>query len=658
MNRIKLDDFLTFKFLSDMKFNDKGLGSLLVTNMDSDNNNYRSYLYWFENGKLNQLTGSGYEGPYQWIPDKDEIVFISRKDKENDKLRESGEEITSFYHIGVHGGEAVEKFKILRNVSDFRIVRDGLYLCYYNIDLNKVRFDELDEDVVDFEKKRYKEQEEFVVFEEIPFWGNGEGVNSKFRNHLGIYDEEKDKFKKIVKDDWDVTAFGTLGNLVIFAFNEYQDKMDIHSKIAYYDICSRETTVLDIGEYIIDDIKFISDKEAILLGTDGKKYGINQDRSIFRVDFESREVTEIYSHDGGVIGNPILSDSKYGGGKTMYVESGFIYLNCTENNESRIVKIDTEGNVIWQSNYLDSIDDFCIFKNNIYVIGFNDMNLQEIYKIDKDVEKVSEFNKHIHDKDVRPVESITFKNRSGGLVDGYIITPSSYEKGKKYPTILNIHGGPKMQYGKIFFHEMQFWANEGYVVIFCNPRGSHGKCDDFADIRGKYGSIDYEDIMDFVDYCIENYEYIDKDRMGVTGGSYGGFMTNWIIGKTDMFKAAVSQRGIASWITMFTASDIGYYFVDDQTGATVWDNHDEMWNMSPLKYANKVKTPTLFIHSEEDFRCPSIESIQMFTALKYFGVDTRMCLFKNENHGLSRGGRPKSRVRRMIEITEWFNKHI
>jgi len=229
---------------------------------------------------------------------------------------------------------------------------------------------------------------------------------------------------------------------------------------------------------------------------------------------------------------------------------------------------------------------------------------------------------------------------------------------KKMPTILDIHGGPKTVYGDVLYHEMQYWANEGYVVIFTNPRGSDGRDNDFADIRGKYGTIDYEDIMDFVDVAIEKYSVIDETRMGVTGGSYGGFMTNWIIGHTDRFKAAATQRSISNWFSFFGTSDIGYFFGEDQTASTPWNNPELMWLQSPIKYADKINTPTLIIHSHEDYRCWTPDAYQMFTALKYFGIDSKMVAFKGENHELSRGGKPKHRVRRLKEITEWMNRYL
>jgi acylaminoacyl-peptidase len=172
--------------------------------------------------------------------------------------------------------------------------------------------------------------------------------------------------------------------------------------------------------------------------------------------------------------------------------------------------------------------------------------------------------------------------------------------------------------------------------------------------------VDYEDLMSVVDHALGEFPFIDPARLGVTGGSYGGFMTNWIIGHTDRFRAACSQRSISNWISKFCTTDIGYYFNKDQLGKTPWEENgnDRLWWHSPLRYADRAVTPTLFIHSEEDYRCWLAEGLQMFTALRYHGVDSRLVLFHGENHELSRSGKPLHRIRRLQEILNWFEKHL
>jgi acylaminoacyl-peptidase len=255
-------------------------------------------------------------------------------------------------------------------------------------------------------------------------------------------------------------------------------------------------------------------------------------------------------------------------------------------------------------------------------------------------------------------EHLSFTDADGFVVDGWVMRPAGYVPGSAYPAILNIHGGPKGAFGDIFFHEMQYWAGQGYFVLYCNPRGSSGKGNAFAELRGAYGTYDYDDLMRFTDLCLERYPDIDQARLGVTGGSYGGFMTNWIIGHTSRFKAAASQRSISNWISFAGTSDIGYLFAEDQIAASVEDAPEKLWWHSPLRCARRAVTPTLFIHSDEDYRCWIAEGYQMFTALRKRGVDTRMCVFHGENHELSRSGKPQHRLRRLSEITAWFDQRL
>lgn len=255
-------------------------------------------------------------------------------------------------------------------------------------------------------------------------------------------------------------------------------------------------------------------------------------------------------------------------------------------------------------------------------------------------------------------ETLYFLNTDGVDIDGFVMKPVGYEPGKRYPGILHIHGGPKMVFGPGFHHEMQLWAASGFFVCYCNPRGSCGKGNAFADLQGKYGEVDFRDLMEFTDEVLRRYPEIDADRMGVAGGSYGGFMTNWVIGHTDRFRCAVSQRSIANYVGDYLLSDIGYYYVPDQQLGTIWEHPENLWKASPLTYADRVKTPTLFIHADKDYRCTLANGLEMFAVLKLHGVESKLCMFYGENHGLSRERKPSNRISRLSEILHWMEEHL
>ena len=288
------------------------------------------------------------------------------------------------------------------------------------------------------------------------------------------------------------------------------------------------------------------------------------------------------------------------------------------------------------------------------------LKLPEVYLWDGgQLEQLTDFNgAALEGVTISVPERLTFTNTDGVDIDGFVMKPVGYEPGKRYPGILHIHGGPKMVFGPGFHHEMQLWAASGFFVCYCNPRGSCGKGNAFADLQGKYGEVDFRDLMEFTDEVLRRYPEIDADRMGVAGGSYGGFMTNWVIGHTDRFRCAVSQRSIANYVGDYLLSDIGYYYVPDQQLGTIWEHPENLWKASPLTYADRVKTPTLFIHADKDYRCTLANGLEMFAALKLHGVESKLCMFYGENHGLSREGKPSNRISRLREILHWREEHL
>lgn len=234
--------------------------------------------------------------------------------------------------------------------------------------------------------------------------------------------------------------------------------------------------------------------------------------------------------------------------------------------------------------------------------------------------------------------------------------PPDFDNKKKYPLILNIHGGPRTQYGYTWFHEMHTFAAKGYVVVYSNPRGSQGYGKVFADaITGKWGQPAHDDMMAVVDAVLEK-GFVDTDRLYVTGGSYGGYMTNWIITQTQRFRAAVTQRSISDLGTFFGTSDIGWDLVDEFKG-TPWEKPELYEKWSPLTYLKNIDTPLMIIHSENDLRCPMEQAERLFAPLKYMGKEVRLVRFPESSHGLSRGGRPDRRIKRLDLMVEWFGKY-
>jgi dipeptidyl aminopeptidase/acylaminoacyl peptidase len=254
-------------------------------------------------------------------------------------------------------------------------------------------------------------------------------------------------------------------------------------------------------------------------------------------------------------------------------------------------------------------------------------------------------------------EEVWIDGPDGVRLQGWILLPPGFDPTKRYPAILEIHGGPMLQYGQTFFHEFHFLAGQGYVVFFTNPRGSRGYGNDFVSaIVGDFGGPAYADLMAWTDY-VAALPYVDENRLGVTGGSYGGYMTNWIVGHTDRFQGAVTQRSLSNLISFNGSSDV-WLFELLFAGKPAWEALEDYWRQSPLAYVGNVTTPTLIIHSEQDLRVAQEQAEQFFKALRSRGVKTELILFPEESHGLSRGGRTDRRVARLQHILRWFDEHV
>ena len=256
------------------------------------------------------------------------------------------------------------------------------------------------------------------------------------------------------------------------------------------------------------------------------------------------------------------------------------------------------------------------------------------------------------------MERLPYKSTDGWDIDGFLVKPVGWQPGKKYPMVLSIHGGPAGQYGVDWYHEFQVYAAKGWAVFFCNPRGSTGYGQKFErGIVNNWGGMDYQDIMAGVDAALKQNPWIDADRLGVTGGSYGGFMTNWIVGHTTRFKAAVTLRSVSNFISDDGTRDGAYGHEDDFKGF-LFDDFDQYWNASPLKYARNVKTPTLVLHSDNDYRVPLEQGEQWFRALKHYGVNAELVIFPRENHNLTRTGEPKHLVESLNWQCYWFDRFL
>jgi dipeptidyl aminopeptidase/acylaminoacyl peptidase len=304
---------------------------------------------------------------------------------------------------------------------------------------------------------------------------------------------------------------------------------------------------------------------------------------------------------------------------------------------------------------------FSVARDGAVYYVFGDMTSpDELYRVASDgrgKEKLTDFNGAFVDElEIVDAQRFAFGSFDGLGIDGWVMKPVGFREGRTYPLILNVHGGPHGQYGYGLSGFHQALAARGYVVLFMNPRGSTGRGQAFSDgVVGDIGGGDYQDIMTGLDYAIGRYKFIDAENMGVTGVSYGGYLTNWITTHTNRFKAAVPVSGISNLITQWTEGANALWYESDME-VMPFENYDRAWDVSPMKYIHGASTPTLFINGRWDFITSLNQADSMFVALKKLGVDTQIALYPEDGHGVH--NQPKHTADYHQRAIAWFDKYL
>jgi dipeptidyl aminopeptidase/acylaminoacyl peptidase len=657
MNQIKIDQFLDFRFISNLQTNcSQNRLAFLVAKSNIKKNEY-VYDLWKSDGlKHHKCVSLKNKSSYLFETDHT-LLFAYEKSKAEEK--KAKEEKVSFYYRYYLSDGRVEKAyefpfpgTILNVLNNQLLLKASLTSKQHHLYL-----DDKDE-----RKKFIKEDKDAKLYEdinEIPFYFNGTGHIANIRNQLFLYDIQSKTIKPLVDSDFNVGIVKVSDDLkkIYYTGSQTTGIKRLTTHIFCYHMDTHETEIL----YHEDDFSvtnmYLVNGSIIMAGTDMKDFGINQNPDFFILKHKKLELLTIYR---GSIGNSVGSDVRLGDSKKDVVVKDKLYFVSTVDDHCEIHSLDLNGTIKMDFQFNGAIDGLIYMNNQFYIVGQYRQKLQEIYQlhlIENKQLQLTRFNQSImKNKHIATPKEIIVKGLNH-VVKGFVLYPKDYDAKSTYPAILNIHGGPKTVYGKVYYHEMQYWANQGYFVCYANPRGSDGKGDAFADIRGKYGTIDYDDLMMFTDHVIQKIPQINTKQFFVTGGSYGGFMTNWIVGHNDRFKAAATQRSISNWLSFHGTSDIGFYFSKDQTAGHPMTDMDLLYEQSPIKYTKNVKTPLLFIHSDQDYRCPIEQAMQFYTLLKEQGLDTKFIWFKGETHELSRSGKPQARIKRLSDITTWFETH-
>ena len=602
-----------------------------VTRFDLEGDRYVSNIWMYRVGEdfYDSVTSGPSDFCPEWSPDGRRFLFLSRRGFGDD---EPGSSIWISDLIG-------EPRELIKS-------RDGFV---------KIRWAGIDKVLV---IERVGEREEDVKhIDALPVWFNGVGYVYSIRNVAYVVDVDSGFKSRVTPEgsyivDASISPDGTL-----IAYIERLDELRPYEMALVVKAVDGSWEKRFLEEYTLWSLEWSDNGLLAVLGHNRSR-GLSSHNKIYVVDPRDDRVVNILKGFQLNVSNTVNSDVR---GPSC--SSRFIWVG-----DEVVFQVSEAGKVVLYRAGLDiepekfleldnmSIDEFSVAGRRVFFTAMGFSIPKELYVYDESIVKVTRFNNGFID-DFLLVEPEHFKFRAsdGVEIDGWIYKPDGEGP---FPWILYIHGGPKTMFGYSFMEEFQLYVSSGYAVVITNPRGSDGYTEEFADIRGKYGERDYDDLMEAVDYVLERYPFLDRDRFGVAGGSYGGFMTNWVVTHTDRFRAAVTMRSICDWISMFGTTDIGFYFVEDQIGCTPIENIGKCVEKSPITYVSNVKTPTLIIHSVNDFRCWLDQALLFYTALKKVGVETRLVIFPNEDHDLSRKGKPKHRVERLWEILRWFGRWL
>jgi dipeptidyl aminopeptidase/acylaminoacyl peptidase len=665
----RLEDVFRFKLLSDPQLSPDGKTIAFVqAETDLDKNTTRSHI-WLVPGdgsaRPRRFTaGEAKDRAPRWSPDGKQLAFISNRDKQD-----------QLYLIALDGGEARPLTSGEGKPSAAVWSPDGTQLAY----TAKVITDAVreangarrDSDVRSYTRLTFRSDSD-------GFWDYGWRQVFVLRT-----DSEPGTPVQMTRGDYNHTdpAWSPDGKTLAFSANRSANA-DLSN---LSDIWLMDSPAFNArGKAKVKAPQRITRSKGPAVGPafspDGRQIAFvghdnryTRNVTHLRVYVMARDGSNVRclteSLDEGV-GDEVLSDLRAGGRAfTLHwsADGETIYFSATEQGASNVYQVTVaDGRVSRATQGTHQVFgwSYAQASNQIAYVCSNPANPNDIYAHEagaREAQRLTDVNAEVlRELALSQPTPVAFKSTDGFTVHGWVMKPAGFKAGAKYPTILSIHGGPHSAYGATYFHEFQLLCAAGYGVLYTNPRGSDSYGQDFVKATYKdWGGGDYRDVMAAMDGSLKKFKWMDAQRLGVMGGSYGGYMTGWIITHGDQFKVAIAERMLSNWHSFFGTSDIGSVFGTDwEIGGHPWDNMEGYLRHSPIAHVANCKTPTLVLHSENDYRTPIEQGEQFYIALRNLGVPAQLVRFPGESHDLSRGGQPKHRRERYERILEWLGRYL
>jgi dipeptidyl aminopeptidase/acylaminoacyl peptidase len=645
---VKADDLFLFRMLSDPRVSPEGSEIAYVqTLMDKQKDAYLNTIHTInlQNLSTTHFSKEGNEKNPRWSPNGSKILY-TKNVHDNTKLISQTKD---------NKKQTITTVK--NNILDPKWSSDGSKILYTAL------------------TKDQQHSSDVKIIDRIKYKFDGVGYLDGRRRHLYAVNTEGGTPRRLTNGEFDVDSAEWLYNEDIVFISNVRSDADMTTEKYIYKINLNEPediVPLTDGPRVITGLQTSLDGKRLAYVGHNYKSRLWSNRDIWLMSSqggESVNLTESFDQD---IGYKLSSDvrrSSPNSNPQWSPDGKYIYFTSTFWGVVRLYRVPVEGGAVEQvlGEKDHSVEAWNIGgTGNQTVVAYNVVNTTSPVELwswnagTNDKRQLTFSNKdYLESRRIMDHERFVFQSSGGHNVEGWLIRPPGFQKGERYPMTLFIRGGSAGCWGYGFMHQFQVLAAQGWAVLYVNQWGNGGYNETFqGEASGHYGEQEYRDLMEAVDYVLNKYKFVNPDRLGVTGGSQGGFLTNWIISHSDRFKAAVTQRCVSNWHSFFGTSDIGWTFGKYDMEGTPWHDEEKYIAMSPIRYAANVKTPTLVIHSDEDYRCSLEQAEQWYTALKVVGVPTRLVIFPGEHHGLSRSGKPRHREERINLIVDWFEKYL
>ena len=641
------EDYFSFKFVGDPRISPDGkVVAYVLTTIDQKKNRRESSIWVVPadgSAAPRRLSAEGFSSSSpRWSPDGKTLSILSARSSD---LPAGETPKSQIYLLSIAGGgEAIALTKLKNGVQSYQWSPEGSRIVVVSTSgpMDGVATADRKSDVRHYTHIQYK--------------FNDSGWFDDKRRHLWVVSVPGGEAKQITEgQDWNDTdpQWSPDGTRIAFVSDRTGKAYDDSHNTDVWVIPAAGGTLTKISDHAFED-------ENPRWSPDGKQI-------LFTGQTAVHQFPKLYIADsaGGAASQLAVKDFDNIAGELRWPVTGSVFFTVGVKGETHIFRSDlaartfaavtsgprgihafdvneSSGKMVYLANDFQHLDD-------LYVSNLDGSGERQLTHVNSELWA---------QLDLQPVERLAYKSTDGWAVDGFFVKPLGWQAGKKYPMVLVIHGGPEGMFGVDWYHEFQVYAAKGYAVFFCNPRGSTGYGEKFE--RGEinnWGVMDYQDIMAGVDAALKQYPWVDANDLGVTGGSYGGYMTNWIVSHTNRFKAAVTLRSLSNFISDDGTRD-GAYGHEDYFKGIIFDDYDQYWDASPLKYAHNVRTPTLILHSDNDFRVPIEQGEQWFRALQHYGVPSEIVFFPRENHNLTRTGEPKHLVESLNWQLYWFDRYL